>query len=113
VAGLWRLVLVVDPRQAVELIHEHQRVHRRNLEALAARLTGELVVDANQVVAQLGELGAVALVGIAGRPVLLGAPDPTQLVIVGAPAARTGVAARALFRTFVEEGAFVEGHAVI
>jgi hypothetical protein len=85
-------------------------VHRRNLEALAARLTGELVVDADQVVAQLRELGAVALVGVAGRPIFLRAPHPAQLVVTGAAAARTGVAARALFGTFVEEGAFVEGH---
>jgi len=88
-------------------------VHRRNLEALAARLTGQFVVDADQVVAQLGELGAVVLVGIARQPVLLGAPDPAHLVVVGAPAARAPVAAIALLGPFVEEGAFVEGHAAI
>jgi len=85
-------------------------VHRRNLEALATRLTGEFVVDANQVIAQLLELGAVLLVGVAWHPVLLGTPHPAHLVVVGALAAGARVAAVALLGPFVEERAFVECH---
>jgi len=88
-------------------------VHRRNLEPLAARLTGEFVVDADEVVAQLGELRLVVGVGVGRRPVLLGAPHPPQLVVVHPAAARAGVAAAALFGTLGEEGALVEGHGAI
>src|SRR5688572_10052593 len=49
--------------QTGQLIHEYQRVLRRDLEFLAARLARDLVVEPEQVVAQLRELRAVALVG--------------------------------------------------
>jgi hypothetical protein len=88
-------------------------VHRRNLEALAARLTGQFVVDADQVIAQLLELGAVLFVGVAGHPVFLGSPHPAHLVVVGALAPRARVAAVALLGPFVEERAFVECHRAI
>jgi len=88
-------------------------VHRRNLEALAARLTGEFVVDADEVVAKLRELRLVGGVGVGRWPVLPGAPYPAQLVVVHAAAARARVAAAALFGTLGEEGALVEGHVAI
>jgi hypothetical protein len=88
-------------------------VHRRNLEALAARLTGEFVVDADEVIAQLGELRPVALVGVGRQAVFLRAAHPAELVVARAPAARAGVAAGALFGSLGEERAFVEGHAGI
>jgi len=86
-------------------------VHRRNLEALAARLTGKLVVDPDEVIPQLGELGPVGVVGVARRPVLACAPHPPQLIVAGPLAAGTGVAAVALLGFLVEEGALVQGHA--
>ena len=49
--------------QTGDLVHEHQRVLRRDLELLAARLARDLVVEPQQVVAQLRELGPIALVG--------------------------------------------------
>jgi len=88
-------------------------VHRRNLEALAARLTGELVVDADQVIAQLLELGPILLVGVTGHAVFLGATDPAHLIVVGAFASWARVAAVALFGPFVEEGALIECHVTI
>jgi hypothetical protein len=88
-------------------------MHRRNLEPLAARLAGELVVDADQVIAQLGELGAVALVGVAGQPVFLRPAHPLHLVVIRAAAPRTREAAVSLLGPFVEEGAFVECHHAI
>jgi hypothetical protein len=86
-------------------------VHRRNLEALATRLTGKFVVHANQVIAELGELRAIRLVGVAGRPVLARTPHPAQLVVASPLAAGTGVFAAALLGFLVEEGALVQGHA--
>jgi hypothetical protein len=88
-------------------------VHRRNLEALAARLTGEFVVDANQMVAQLEELGAIGLVGIGRHPVLPRAAHPAHLVVVRALAPGARIAPVPLFGPFVEEGAFVESHRAI
>src|SRR4051794_27951644 len=69
--------------QAGELIHEHQRVLRGNLELLAAARARDLVVEAQQVVSQLGELGAVALVGAGREPGLLRSPDPADAVLAG------------------------------
>jgi hypothetical protein len=53
-------------------------MHRRNLESLAARLAYDLIVDANEVVAKLGKLRAVALVGAGRQPIFFGTPYPTH-----------------------------------
>jgi hypothetical protein len=86
-------------------------VHRRNLEALPARLTGEFVVDADQVIPQLRELCAVRFVGVARWPVLARTPHPAQLILVGPLAPGTGVAAIALLGLLIEKRALVQGHA--
>ena len=74
-------------------------MHRRDLELLAARLADDLVVDTDQVIAQLGELRAIAFVGSWRQPILLDAAHPAHGVFVGAAAARAGTAARTRFRS--------------
>src|SRR5687767_4546226 len=54
-----RVVGLFVLRQAFQLISEQQRMMRRHFEFLPARLARHLVVQAQQVVAQLVELGAV------------------------------------------------------
>ena len=96
--------------QAGELVHEHQRVLRRDLEFLAAGLARDLVVEAEQVVAQLGELGPVALVGPGRQPLLLRAPHPADAVFAGPPALGALIPSGPGFRFFGEKRAFVESH---
>ena len=64
--------------QACQLVDEHQRVLRGDLEFLATRLARHLVVEAEEVIAQLGELGPVRFVGARRRPVLLRAANPSD-----------------------------------
>jgi hypothetical protein len=85
-------------------------MQRRDFELLSARLAHDLVVDANQMIAKLGELGAVSLVGAGRKTVLLDAANPPHVVIVGAAAARAGIPRRSRFRFVEEESAFVECH---
>jgi hypothetical protein len=85
-------------------------VQRWDLDLLAARLAHDLIVHTDQVVAELGELGAVALVGARRQPILLHAPHPAHAVLIGAPAAVAGDLGRSGFRSIGKEGAFVEGH---
>src|SRR5262249_27259192 len=94
-------------RQSLQLVYEHQRVLRRDLELLAARLAGDLVVEAKQVVAQLGELGAVDFIGAGRQPILLGASHPANAVVVGPVALGTLIAAGSRFRFVVEKRALV------
>jgi hypothetical protein len=88
-------------------------VQRRDLDLLAARLAHDLVVDADEMVAQLGELGPVALVGARWQPVLLDPAHPADAVLVGPPAARAGHLGRTGLGAVGEESAFVERHPVI
>ena len=97
-------------RQALELIDEEQRVQRGDLDLLAARLADHLIVYADEMVSQLGELRPVALVGAGRQPILFDAPHPADRVLVGAPAPRARHAQRTGFVAIGEEGAFVEGH---
>jgi hypothetical protein len=76
-------------RQTFELIDEQQRVQRGDLEPLAAGLAHDFVVDANEMVPQLRELGSVALIRARREPILLDAPNPADRVLVGPIAART------------------------
>jgi hypothetical protein len=82
-------------------------MHRRDLEALAARLAHDLVVHANQVVTQLRELGTVALVGTRRNAVLLRASDPAHAVFVRAAATRATQPLVSVFVLVKEEGALV------
>jgi hypothetical protein len=82
-------------------------VHRRNLEAFAAGLAGHFVVDTNQVVAQLGKLGAIAFIGARRQTVLLRPAYPTHGVFVRSPAAWAAQSFVAVFVAVGKEGAFV------
>src|SRR5439155_11847703 len=94
----------------IALLQEDHRVLRGDVEPLSARLAGDRVVDADHVVAQLGEQRAVALVGAGRDPVLARADDPLHLIVVDALAARAGELVRPRLVLVVEEVAFVEGH---
>src|SRR2546421_280379 len=72
--------------QACELVHEHQGVLRRDLEFLAARLARDLIVQAEQIVAELRELFPIGFVGARRQPVLLRAAHPPDAVLGGASA---------------------------
>jgi hypothetical protein len=82
-------------------------VHRRDLESLRARFADDLVVHTNEVIAQLGELGAIALVGAGRQTIFFRAPYPSHGVLVRTAAARTTESLVAIFVFVEEEGAFV------
>jgi hypothetical protein len=82
-------------------------VHRRNFEPLAAGLADDLIVDANEMIPQLGKLRPIALIRARRQPILLGSPDPPYRVLVRSPAPWTAEALFASFRLVEEEGAFV------
>src|SRR4051794_20342572 len=86
---------------------------RRNLELLPAGLAGDFVGGAQQVVAELCELRAIAFVRATGRSVLLDPPDPTDAVLVGAPALRALIPSLPGLWFLRKKRAFVEGHALI
>jgi predicted Rossmann fold flavoprotein len=96
--------------QACELVHEHQGVLGRNLEFLAARLAGDFIVEAEQVVPELGELGPVVLVGPGRQPVFLGAAHPPNVVFTRSPTLGTLIPPRSGFRSVREQGTLAEGH---
>lgn len=85
-------------------------MQRRDFEFLSARLADDFVVDANQMIAKLGEFGAIAFVGARRQPIFLDAPHPPHVVVVGPTAARAGIPRRSRFRFVEEESAFVECH---
>jgi hypothetical protein len=94
-------------RQALELIDEQQRMHGRDLELLPARFAHHLVVDPDQVVAKLGELRAVTLVGARRQPILLRPPDPTDGIVVRTPATGTREPFVTVFASIKEERTLV------
>jgi hypothetical protein len=96
--------------KAFDLIDEHQRMLRWDFDLLPAALAGHLVVDTEQVVAELGELGAILIVSAWRKPVALDPADPTDAVFVRTSAPRALVSPRPGFRFLAEEGAFVESH---
>jgi hypothetical protein len=94
-------------RQAFELIDEQQRMHRGNLESLAARLAHDLIVDANEVVAQLRELRTIAFVRALRHPIFLRSPHPAHRILIRAAAARATKPLVAILVLVEEESAFV------
>src|SRR2546426_7667683 len=74
-----------------------------DLEPLPARLTGNVVVDANQMILDLLEHRAVARIRAAWNLRLLGAAHPADAVVVGAAASRTLEARRPLLGLFGKE----------
>src|SRR6266542_1588376 len=98
-------------RQSRQLVDEHQRVLRRDFKFLSARLADHLVVDAQQVVTQLRELRAIFIRRAGGQPVLLRSAHPADGVVTGPPALGARVSSLPRLGLFVEECAFVEGHA--
>src|SRR5215213_984767 len=78
-----------------------------DVEALAAALAGDLVVDAHHVVARLGELRALRLVHAARRLVLLRATQPAHFVVGALAAVWAGVVGALGFGALVEEVSLV------
>jgi hypothetical protein len=85
-------------------------VQRGDLHPFSAALARDLVVYADEVVAQLGELRSIAIVRPRRQPVLLDPPHPPNRVLVCTPAPRAGDPRRSRFRTVSEERALVESH---
>lgn len=85
-------------------------MQRRYFELLSARLANDFVVDANQMIAKLGELGAVPFIGARGQPIFLDAPHPAHVVVVGAAASGAGVTRRPRFRFVEKERSFIQSH---
>src|SRR5215475_10882698 len=95
------------------LLEKDHRVLRRNIELLPARLARHRVVHPNHVVAEFPEQRTVALIGPGRNAILLRSNHPAHLILVGAPAPRTGELVDAGLVAVVEEIAFVERHAAI
>jgi hypothetical protein len=85
-------------------------VQRRDFDLLSARLANDFVVDTNQMIAKLGEFGAIAFIGARRQPIFLDAPHPADVVVVGAAAPGAGVTRRPRFRFVDEERAFIQCH---
>ncbi len=103
-------VEIVVFRETLELIDEHQRVLRRDLELLPAGPARHLVVEPQEVIAQLRKFRAILVVGTGRQAVLLHTADPPDVVLIRAPAPGTLIPSRAGFRLFRKEGAFIECH---
>src|SRR6185503_14069388 len=101
------LFVVILLRQPLELFQEDQRAVRRDLEPLAARLTGDVIVHPDQMILDLFEHRPVARISSAGNLGLPGAAHPADAVVIGAPAARALEAGRPLLGLFGKELAFV------
>lgn len=98
-------------RQTGQLIDEHHRLVRRDLEFLAAGLAGNLVVQPQQIVAQFCELRAIDVISPWRKSIFLRPPDPPDAVVAGPAALGTGISALPGFCLIGEESAFVESHA--
>src|SRR5439155_19332826 len=103
------LLVVVLLRQPLQLLEEHKRPVRWNLKSLPARLTGDVVVHADEMVFDLLEHRAVAGVGTARNLRLPRAPHPADAVVVGAAAPRALKARRPLLGLLREELTLVHG----
>src|SRR5438093_1634087 len=99
----WALFVVIVLRQSFQLFEEHQRAMGGDLEPLPARLTGNVVVDANQMILHLLEHRAVARIRAAWNLRLLGASHPADAVVVGAAAPRALEPRRPLLGLFGKE----------
>ena len=85
---------------------------RWDLKPLAASLTDEVIVHANQVVLRLSEQDAVVLVGARWDLRLLRAAQPSDGIVVGPTAARTLELSRTLLRLLGEKLSFVHARSV-
>ena len=108
----YQLLLVVHLRQPFEFFEEDECPVRGDLETFAARLTDEVVVDANQMILDLAEQGTIALVGARGNLRFLGAPHPLDRIVVGPAASRALKPRGPLFRFLGEELALVHARRV-
>src|SRR4051812_29514641 len=94
-------------------LEKNHGLMRRHVELAPASCADDVVVHADEVVAQLAEHRAVALVRARGNPLLLRATDPSYLVLVAMAALRTGEGRRLGLGPFVEEFPLVQGHTSI
>src|SRR5262245_34516806 len=99
----------VERMGVVGLEKDHGLV-RGHVELAAAAGADDVVVHADQVVAQLPEHRAVALVGAGWNPILLRTADPSHLVFVAMAALRTGEGGWLRLGALVEEIPLVQGH---
>src|SRR5208282_1237267 len=93
------------------LLGEHDRLHARNLKALAAAhvLARHQIVFAQHVGSRLGKSGAVALVGSARKLALLGSHHPGDFVLRRLVAVRAVQCRRLLFLPLVKKIALFHG----
>src|SRR6185436_45219 len=61
----------------------------RNFKTLLTGLAGHIVIHADQVIAQFGVKGAVALIGTRRQAVFLHPPHPAHLILIASLAAWT------------------------
>jgi hypothetical protein len=90
-------------------VQKRDRLDARDLEALAAAniLAGHHVVTADHIRLGFGELGAIALVGAAGKLLLLGTHQPGELIFTRLAAVRTGQRMRLFGFFFVKKVSFI------
>jgi hypothetical protein len=96
---------------AESVLNKSQRLQAGDFERLAAADVGaaELVVATDHVGLGLGELGAVALIGMARKLRLLAPDDPGYLVLSTLAALGAGEGVGALLCRFVEEITLIHG----
>ena len=102
-----RLFILHILRQALDLIEEQHRMERRDFEFLPARLAHHVIVQAQQVIAQLVELGSIVGVAALRWTILLGPADVADAVLIRALAPRAGVLRRTVLGALAEEGFLV------
>ena len=95
-----------DPRWW--LVYEHNRLHTRNVEALAATqvFAHHEVILAQHVGPRFGEARAIALICSSGKLSLLGAYQPVHFILVRLVAMRAVQVRGLLLRTLVEKISF-------
>jgi len=81
-----------------------------NLEAPAAFDAVREIVEAIQVIAELGIHGAIALVSARRQAIFLGPSEPLDLIVRSMPALRTRERHRLHFRLLGKEVTLVERH---
>jgi len=106
------LLVVVFLRQPLEILHEHQRLVRRDLEPFPTRLARHFVVDTDEVVLHLLKQRAVAFARAGGNLRFPGPAQPPYGVVVRAAATGTLQPGGSLLGLLVEEVTFVHALSV-
>jgi len=99
-------------RETFKFFQKDECPMRRDLKALAARLTDEVVVYPNQVILRFAEENPIVIVGSGRNLSLLRAAQPSDGIVVRATAAGTLEASRPLLRLLGEKLSFVHARSV-